>query len=153
MAFELTSSSFVNDGAIAKKHTCDGADLSVPLKWSDPPAGTTSLALICDDPDAPSRTWVHWVIYDLPANARELPEGVPQSRTLENGARQGLNDFQRIGYGGPCPPRGPQHRYMFTLYALSRMTGLQPESTKEQLLHAMAGHILGQAQLTGVYKR
>jgi Raf kinase inhibitor-like YbhB/YbcL family protein len=106
-----------------------------------------------DDPDAPSHTWVHWVLYDLPASVRELPEAVPAAKVLDNGASQGVNDFGNVGYGGPCPPRGPQHRYVFNLYALSRMTGLRPESTKKQLLSAMSGHILAQAQLTGVYQR
>jgi Raf kinase inhibitor-like YbhB/YbcL family protein len=153
MAFVLTSSRLKENGTIEKKYTCDGDDISIPLQWSDPPPGTKSLALIADDPDAPSKTWVHWVLYDLPAEARELPEGVPPSRVLDSGARQGINDFRRLGYGGPCPPPGTPHRYVFTLYALDRRVGLEPAATKQDLLRAMKGHTLSQAQLTGTFKR
>ncbi len=153
MAFELTSSAFLPGETIPTKHTCDGADVSVPLRWSDPPAGTGSFALIADDPDAPRGTWVHWVLYDLPAVSRELPEGVPAQEVLPSGARQGMNDFRKVGYGGPCPPPGPAHRYVFKLYALDRAIGLPPRATKAQLLDAMKGHILAEAQLVGRYKR
>jgi len=153
MAFVLRSSCLPEGGTIAKKYTCDGTDISIPLNWSGAPEGTRSFALIADDPDAPSGTWVHWVLYDLPGDARELPEAVPTDRILDNGAKQGVNDFQRVGYGGPCPPRGPAHRYLFTLYALNRVVGLKPGSTKQELLRAMKGHTLAQAQLTGIYKR
>ena len=153
MAFELKSSSFHEGQAIAKKYTCDGSDVSVPLSWTDPPESTKSYALILDDPDAPSGTWVHWVLYDLPDKARQLREAIPPSGVLDNGAKQGVNDFHKFGYGGPCPPHGPAHRYVFKLYALNRLTGLQPGATKQQLLRAMKGHTLGEAQLTGIYKR
>ena len=106
MAFKLTSTAFQAGGTIPKKFTCDGPDLSPGLAWTDPPAGTQSLSLIMDDPDAPVGTWVHWVLYDLPASASELPENVPKENELSNGARQGRNDFRKIGYGGPCPPEG-----------------------------------------------
>ncbi len=153
MAFDLKSSAFTAEDSIPKKHTCDGPDLSPALAWGQPPAGTQSLGLIMDDPDAPVGTWVHWVLYDLPATARELPEGVPKQEELSNGARQGRNDFRRIGYGGPCPPPGGPHRYFFKLYALDTKTNLKPGATKAELEKAMQGHILGKTELMGRYKR
>ncbi len=153
MALKLTSTAFQPGAAIPKKFTCDGPDVSPALAWNDPPAGTQSLALIVDDPDAPVGTWVHWVLYDLPANTRDLAEGVPKQEELPNGARQGRNDFRRIGYGGPCPPAGPAHRYFFKLYALDSKTNLKPGATKADLEKAMKGHILAQAELMGRYQR
>ena len=113
MAFELKSPAFAQGGDIPAKHTCDGADRSPALRWSDPPAGAREFALIADDPDTPGGTWVHWVIYGVPAAARELPEGVAARDTVPGVATQGGNDFRRVGYGGPCPPPGPAHRYSF----------------------------------------
>ena len=153
MAFELTSSALSAGGDIQRKFTCDGPDVSPPLSWGEPPAGTQSISLIMDDPDAPAGTWVHWVLYDLPATTRELPEGVPKEQELKNGARQGHNDFGRIGYGGPCPPPGRPHRYLFKLYALDAKTNLKAGATKADLEKAMRGHILAQAELMGRYKR
>ncbi|HET9215382.1 MAG TPA: YbhB/YbcL family Raf kinase inhibitor-like protein [Terriglobia bacterium] len=153
MAFVLRSTSLEQHGVIQKKYTCDGDDISIPLQWSDPPAGTKSFALIADDPDAPGKTWVHWVLYDLPAEARRLPEAVPTARVLDGGARQGINDFRRLGYGGPCPPPGPPHRYVFTLYALDRKVGLEAAATKQDLLRAIKDHTLAQAELVGTYRR
>ncbi|GIX49181.1 MAG: UPF0098 protein [Candidatus Tectimicrobiota bacterium] len=153
MAFSLQSSAFAPGATIPKKYTCDGPDVSPPLRWSDPPAGTKSFALIMDDPDAPVGTWVHWVLYDLPPTLRELPEDVPKTETLASGAKQGLNDFRRVGYGGPCPPRGPAHRYFFKLYALDSALQLAPRATKKQVEAAMAGHVLAQAELMGRYQR
>lgn len=153
MALKLTSPAFETGGTIPKKFTCDGPDVSPALKWSDPPSGTQSFAVIMDDPDAPMGTWVHWVLYDLPADARELPEGVPKQSELSSGARQGRNDFPHVGYGGPCPPRGPAHRYFFKLYALDGKTGLKAGATKADLEKAMKGHVLGQGELMGRYKR
>jgi Raf kinase inhibitor-like YbhB/YbcL family protein len=152
MAFELTSTAFGNGETIPQKYSCDGPDISPPLQWTDPPAGTKSLALICDDPDAPVGIWVHWVLYGLSADTRELSEDIPKEKMLENG-RQGKNDFGRIGYGGPCPPRGPAHRYFFKLYALDVECDLSPGMTKADLLKAMGGHILGEAELKGRYGR
>ena len=152
-AMELKSSAFQNNQDIPSKYTCDGADVSPPLIWNNPPNGSKAFALISDDPDAPASAWVHWVIYDLPGDAKELAEGVPAQESLPNGAKQGLNDFKKAGYGGPCPPRGPAHRYFFKLYALDRPTNLKPRATKQQLLDAMKGHIIGEAQLVGKYKR
>jgi Raf kinase inhibitor-like YbhB/YbcL family protein len=149
---EIKSSAFGSGEMIAAKYTCDGADFSPPLEWSGGPAGTKSLALICDDPDAPMETWVHWVIYNIPPTAAILAEGITREKELPGGGTQGVNDFRKIGYGGPCPPAGT-HRYFFKLYALDAMLGLKPGITKDQLLKAMRGHILAEAQLMGTYKR
>ena len=117
------------------------------------PASAKSLALICDDPDAPVGTWLHWVLYDLPVTATDLTEKVPPSESLSFGAKQGINDFKRVGYGGPCPPPGKPHRYYFKLYALDVDLVLKPRATKQELLRAMDGHILAEAQLMGTYQR
>ena len=153
MPLTLTSPAFPPGGTIQRKHTCDGPDVSPALNWTDPPAGTQSWALIMDDPDAPVGTWVHWVLYDLPAAARALPENVPKQEQLPDGSRQGRNDFRRTGYGGPCPPAGPAHRYFFKLYALDAKVGLRAGATKADVERAMQGHILGQAELMGRYGR
>lgn len=153
MAIHLTSPAFAEGAPIPAKHTCDGKDLSPPLKWSNVPQGTKSLALICDDPDAPVGTWAHWVLYNIPPSATELPEGVPPKEVVLNSARQGINDFKRIGYGGPCPPPGGPHRYFFKLYALNAELSLRPGATKRDLLRAMEGHILAEGQLMGTYRR
>jgi Raf kinase inhibitor-like YbhB/YbcL family protein len=153
MSIELTSMAFQSEATIPKQYTGDGADRSPPLKWSEPPSGTKGLALICDDPDAPRGTWVHWVLYSLPGQTRELEEGVPTTETLGNGAKQGKNDFGTIGYGGPAPPKGKPHRYFFKLYALDVAVDLPPGASKAELLDAMKGHILAEGQLMGKYKR
>jgi Raf kinase inhibitor-like YbhB/YbcL family protein len=153
MAIELTSPAFDEGSPIPVRHTCQGEDLSPALRWTGIPEGTKSLALICDDPDAPRGTWVHWVLYGIPAGTTELPEGVPASETLASGARQGVTDFGRVGYGGPCPPPGPAHRYFFRLYALDAETRLPPGATKAQLLREMEGHVLADGQLMGRYQR
>ena len=153
MSIKLVSSAFAEGQPIPRQHTCDGEDFSPPLHWSELPAGTRSLALICDDPDAPVGTWVHWVLYGLPATVTELPAKIPATETLPNGARQGLNDFHRVGYGGPCPPPSRPHRYFFKLYALDTELTLKPRSTKKDVLRAMEGHILAEGQLMGTYKR
>jgi Raf kinase inhibitor-like YbhB/YbcL family protein len=152
-AMELKSSAFPNNQDIPRKYTCDGADVSPPLTWDYPPNGVKAFALIADDPDAPAGTWVHWVIYDLPADAKQLAEGLPAQETLPDGTKQGMNDFKKVGYGGPCPPPGPAHRYFFKLYALDRLTNLKSRAGKQQLLSAMKGHILAEAQLVGKYNR
>ena len=153
MAFELSSSAFKPSEAIPKEYTCDGSDISVPLSWKNAPEGTKSVALIVDDPDAPRGTWVHWVLYDVPADARELSAGIGHDESQENGAKQGKNDFGKLGYGGPCPPSGPAHHYHFKLYALDQMTGLKSKASKQQLLDAMKGHVIAETQLIGTYKR
>jgi len=150
---ELTSSAFVDGSDIPTKFTCDGEDVSPELKWNDPPKGTAAYALICDDPDAPGDIWVHWVIYDIPVDARSLPEAFDSAPELPYGAIQGRNDFKRIGYGGPCPPPSKRHRYFFKLYALDAPTGLAVGATKKDLMKAMKGHILGRGQLMGTYQR
>jgi len=153
MSLQMSSAAFSSGEAIPKKFTCDGPDVSPQLKWNDPPANTQSMALIMDDPDAPGSTWVHWVLYDLPANTRELPEGVAKQEQLSSGARQGRNDFEKTGYGGPCPPPGKPHRYFFKLYALDNKLNLKSGATKVELERAMKSHVLAQAELIGKYGR
>lgn len=153
MTLELTSPVFKEGDLIPSRHTCQGPDRSPPLRWARPPKGTRSFALIADDPDAPVGTWVHWVIFNLPGETAELPEGVPSAESLPNGARQGLNDFKRVGYGGPCPPPGKPHRYYFKLYALDVSLDLKPRATKAQVLEAIKGHVLGEGQLMGRFGR
>jgi Raf kinase inhibitor-like YbhB/YbcL family protein len=152
MGIKIESSAFKEGGMIPVKYTCDGEDVSPPLKWGDLPTGTKSIALISDDPDAPVGTWVHWVLYNLPPDVRALPENIPPKKTLENGAVQGTSDFKRPGYGGPCPPGGT-HRYFFKIYALDKKIDLAPGASKAQLLKAMESHILDSGQLMGKYKR
>ena len=154
MAFTLTSSAFGDGSAIPVTHTCDGVDASPPLAWSGAPAGTRSFALIADDPDAPAGSWVHWVVYNVPAAVSELPENVAKVESLDlGGARQGRNDFRRPGYGGPCPPPGPAHRYFFTLYALDAPLTLKAGAQRKDVETATEGHVLGRAQLMGTYAR
>lgn len=152
MALEIKSPAFSEGGAIPGKFTCDGKDVSPPLSWSGAPAGAKSFALICDDPDAPSGDWVHWVVFDLPPTSTGLPEGVPARDEVAGGGRQGRNDFRKTGYGGPCPPGGT-HRYVFTLFALDRELGLGAGATKAQLTAAMKGHVLAEGRLIGKYSR
>jgi Raf kinase inhibitor-like YbhB/YbcL family protein len=152
MKLHLTTTAFANGQRIPHRHAFDDDDLSPALQWSDVPPATKSLALICDDPDAPMGTWVHWVIYDLPPSTAGLSEGVPKSPELANGAKQGVNDYNRIGYGGPAPPPGNPHRYFFKLYALDIKPDLKPGLTKKDLLKAMEGHVLAEGQLMGTYQ-
>jgi Raf kinase inhibitor-like YbhB/YbcL family protein len=156
MAFELTSPSFRNNGEIPKQHTCEGRDLPPALAWAGAPGATKSFAIIVDDPDAPDpnapkMTWVHWVLYNLPATASGLPEGVTAAQ-LPAGAKEGTNDWKRQGYGGPCPPIG-RHRYFFKLYALDVLLADVGRATKADIERAMQGHVLGQAQLIGTYQK
>ncbi len=152
MDIKIKSPAFVPGGKIPGKYTCDGMDISPPLAWTSGPEKTKTFALICDDPDAPRDTWVHWVLFNLPADIIELRENVPPERELESGAKQGMNDFRKIGYGGPCPPGGT-HRYYFKLYALDTEINLEAAATKSELLKAMEGHILAEGQLMGRYER
>lgn len=152
---EIRSPAFAHEGEIPRRHTCDGEDLSPPLAWSGAPAGTASLALIVDDPDAPDpaapkMTWVHWVVADLPADGTGLAEGA--SGTLPAGAREGRNDWRRTGWGGPCPPVG-RHRYFFKLYALDTRLPHLAAPTKAELERAIEGHVLARAELVGTYRR
>lgn len=152
VSIKLTSTAFKDGGAIPAKYTADGQDTSPALAWSDVPAGAKTLALICDDPDAPGGTWVHWVVYNIPAAVSGLPEGIPNQEALDNGAQQGISDFKRPGYGGPAPPSGT-HRYFFKLYALDTSLKLEPKTvTKDVLINAMQGHIIGKGQLMGKYQ-
>jgi Raf kinase inhibitor-like YbhB/YbcL family protein len=154
MAFTLKSPSFSHMGEIPAKHTCQGQDSSPALTWENPPAGTKSFVLIVDDPDAPDPaapklTWVHWVLYNIPANAKELPESV---KTLPPGTLEGVNNWGRTGYGGPCPPIG-RHRYFFKLYALSKELSPLRRPSKDDIEKAMEGSILGKAELIGTYQK
>ena len=156
MAFTLTSKAFAANASIPKKHTCDGPDVSPPLTWGGTPTGTKAFALINDDPDAPRPGgWVHWVLYDLPGNWVELPENVPKEEAVSTlgGARQGKNDFGRIGFNGSCPPPGKPHHYHFKLYALDAALGLKPGATRSEVERAMQGHVLGIAEIVGIYQR
>ena len=149
---ELKSSAINEGRTIPRRFTCDDADISPPLVWNAAPAGTGAFVLICDDPDAPVGTWVHWVYYDIPASVAQLAEGVAPDEMPSAGGTQGRNDFGRLGYGGPCPPGG-RHRYYFKLYALDSALGLKPGASRQQVDAAMAGHVMDQAQLMGTYAR
>src|SRR5262245_38509450 len=140
MTMELTSTAFLDGEPIPQRYAGDGRNVSPPLTWQNPPAGTRSLALICEDPDAPRGTFTHWLVFNLPAESRELCEGIPAQATLPNGTAQGINDFGKAGYGGPKPPPGKPHRYLFKLYALDQSPDVQPGATKPQLLAAMKDH-------------
>ncbi len=150
---QITSSAFRNGETIPKKHTGDGPDVSPPLEWTGAPPAAKSFAVICDDPDAPMGTWVHWIIWNIPPSATGLPEGVPKNRDLPDGSRQGRTDFKRIGYNGPAPPPGPAHRYFFKVFALDTEIALTAGADKAELVKAMENHILAQAELMGRYKR
>jgi Raf kinase inhibitor-like YbhB/YbcL family protein len=150
--FALESSAFAHEQAMPQKYSCDGQDVSPPLSWDEPPAGTQSLVLIMDDPDAPVGTWVHWVLYDLPATASSLPEAIASNAEPSGGGVHGKNSWGNLGYGGPCPPSGT-HRYFFKLYALDTMLDLDSGAPKDRVLETMEGHILGQAELMGTYSR
>lgn len=150
LKMSITSPAFDAGENIPVEFTGDGANDAPPLSWSNAPEGTKAFALICDDPDAPMGTWVHWVLYDIPADVTALDL---ETGTLPASAKQGINDFHDTAYGGPAPPPGPAHRYFFRLYALSAPTGLPEGATKDQLLDAMEGHILAEAQLMGTYQR
>ncbi len=156
MTLSVTSTAFTAGGAIPKRNTCEGDDVSPPLAWTGSPAGTQSFVLIVDDPDAPDPaapklTWVHWVLYDIPSTAAGLAEAVKPS-ALPPGTRQGRNDWERTGYGGPCPPIG-RHRYFHKLYALDAVLGDLGQATKAKLEAAMKGHVLAQAELVGTYQK
>ncbi|MCD6419216.1 MAG: YbhB/YbcL family Raf kinase inhibitor-like protein [Synergistetes bacterium] len=150
---KIESKAFREGGLIPKIHTCDGKDISPQLTWSDAPDGTESFALICDDPDAPAGVWVHWVIYNIPKNMKELKQNIPKKETLPDGTKQGKNDFGKIGYGGPCPPHGRPHRYFFKLYALDTLLNARAGITKQELLQLIEGHILSTAETYGKYGR
>jgi Raf kinase inhibitor-like YbhB/YbcL family protein len=153
MSLELITDEFEPGGAIPPDYTCSGRNISPPLGWRGLPDGAKTLALVLDDPDAASGTWAHWVIYNIPADARHLSANQPGQGQLDSGARQGRNDFGEVGYSGPCPPPGPAHRYYFRLYALDRQLDLRPGATRAQLLDALQDHILDQTELMAHYGR
>jgi hypothetical protein len=156
MNLQITSTAFSEGQSIPAKYSCEGSDISPPLQWipqGGTPATTKSFALIMDDPDAPMGIWVHWVLYNLPANTTGLPEDVAKTQVISSGAKQGMNTWPRLGYGGPCPPPGKPHRYFFKLYALDAMLDLKPGLMKKDLLKAMEGHVLAEGQLMGTYQR
>lgn len=153
MALELKSPAFATGSPIPRRYTCEGDDASPTLMWQGAPANTQSFALIADDPDAPMGTWVHWVVYNIPAASTGLEEAVPGLENLPDGSRQGVNDSRDIGYGGPCPPPGKPHRYYFKLYALDTKVDVHGTATKEKLLAVMKGHVLAEASVMGTYQR
>jgi Raf kinase inhibitor-like YbhB/YbcL family protein len=150
---QLTSTAFTEGQPIPARYTADGENVSPPLRWDAPPDATRGLALVCEDPDAPRGTWTHWVVFNLPPNCRELAEGAGRNGGVPDGAVEGLNDFGRLGYGGPSPPPGKPHRYFFKLYALDAPLDLQSGLSRPELLAAMKGHVLDQAILVGKYGR
>jgi Raf kinase inhibitor-like YbhB/YbcL family protein len=152
MGLEITSSAFDEGELIPEKYTCDGEDVSPHLSWTQLPKEAESVVLICDDPDAPMGTWVHWVLFGLSPDILELPEGISPEKEVLGGAKHGLNDFHRYGYGGPCPPGGT-HRYFFKLYAVDTHIDLNAVSTKSEVLDAIKGHILTEGKLMGRYSR
>ena len=152
MTFHLNSEAFNQGERIPQRYSCDGEDISPPLRWTDPPEGTQSFALVMDDPDAPMGTWVHWVLYNVPPGTRMLAEGFPSDPQISSGARNGHNSWSRMGYGGPCPPSG-SHRYFFRIYALDQILTLAPGADKAQLIQTIQGHILAEAELMGTYQR
>jgi hypothetical protein len=152
MAIELTSSAFAQGQPIPERYSCKGEDISPALAWGEPPAGTQSFALIMDDPDAPVGTWVHWVLFNIPASARSLPEAFPSDATLPDGSMSGNSSFGGPGYGGPCPPSG-MHRYFFKLYALDEMLAINAGASKGELEKAMVGHILAHGELMGTFTK
>lgn len=153
MSIQVSSPAFAEGDRIPVKHTADGDDVSPELRWSGAPPNTKSFALVCEDPDAPRGNWTHWVLFNIPADKTNLAEGVSKEKELPDGARQGKNDFGKIGYGGPSPPKGKPHRYFFKLYALDVAVDLTPGATKAQLMNAMKGHILAEGQLVCNYGR
>jgi Raf kinase inhibitor-like YbhB/YbcL family protein len=152
-AIAIASAAFGDGGGIPVQYTADGRNDSPPLEWGDPPDGTRSFALICDDPDAPRGVFTHWVVWNLSSEKRHLDTGMPPAVSLDGGARQGKNGFGRLGYGGPSPPPGPQHRYLFKLYALDTTLGLDGGAGREQLMEAMRNHVIAEGILTGMYGR
>ncbi len=153
MAMTLISEAFEPGETIPDRYTCEGDDVSPPLKWREVPPEAESLVLICDDPDAPGGTWSHWVLYDLPSGKSSLDEGISPDPELPDGGVHGRNGFGHLGYGGPCPPRGEMHHYYFRLYALNEKLDLPPGATRSQVLDRVEGHTLAKTELMGQYQR
>jgi Raf kinase inhibitor-like YbhB/YbcL family protein len=153
MAIQITSPAFTEGNPIPQKYTCDSVDISPPLAWTGIPTQAKSLALIVDDPDAPIGVWVHWLVFDMPPNLNGLLEGIAKTPTVAGIGTQGITDFRKPGYGGPCPPKGKPHRYFFRLYALDSPLNLPAETKRAEVDKAMQGHILSTGQLMGIYGR
>jgi len=153
LAIEIKSDAFDDGGMINSKYTCDAENISPPLEWKDVFSNTKSFVLICDDPDSPSKSWTHWVLFNIPADKTSLSEGVPKTGTFDDGMIQGINDFGKVGYDGPCPPPTGPHRYFFRLYAIDIALVLDENSTKDAVLDAIKGHIIGEAVTFGTYER
>lgn len=152
-ALKLKTTAFENEKTIPEKYTCNAADTSPSLSWSEVPANAQSFVIICEDPTAPSGNWVHWVIYNIPADATRIEEGIPKTSNLSDGMAQGMNDFEKIGYNGPCPPAGKAHSYVFTLYALdTRISTFTRSVTRADITQAMRGHIIEDARISGLYE-
>lgn len=152
MTFKITSPEFGEGQTLPRKFTCDGVDISPPLSWEDAPAGTVSFTLILNDPDAPAGDWVHWVLFNIPAETRQLVEGIPAEKCLSDGIMQGRNSWHQVRYGGPCPPTG-SHHYFFKLYALDCKLKMEGGVERQEIIYSMQGHILAQTQLMGIYSR
>ena len=152
MPFELTSIAFAAQASVPRDYTCDGNDTSPPLSWTNPPQGTQTFALICDDPDAPGATWVHWVLFNIPGATRSIPANIPAQDRLPDGSLHGRNSWGRLEYGGPCPPSGT-HRYFFKLYALDTKLPLGAGAPKDDVVSTMQRHVLAQVELVGTYAR
>ncbi len=153
MSFEFSSAAFDNESVIPNRHTCTGEDISPPLRWRHEPPGTRSFALLVEDPDAPRGTFAHWLVYNIPPEVHELSDGVPKRERLDSGALQGTSDFRTVGYGGPCPPAGRPHHFVFRLFALDQPLNLAPGARRKELLKAMEGHVLDEKRLTGIFAR
>jgi hypothetical protein len=153
MSLDVESPAFQQGEPIPMRYTCDGQDVSPPLRWSGVPETAVTLAVLAEDPDAPHGLWVHWVLYGLEASRSGLPEGVPTREAVLDGALQGRNDFKKIGYGGPCPPAGQRHRYFFRVYALDERPDLGASASRSDLLSAMEGHVVAEGHLMGTYRR
>lgn len=155
MAMEIQSPEFANNAEVPRKYTCQGEDISPPLSWSNTPVGTKSFVLICDDPDAPVGIWLHWTLFNIPADKKELSDGAgaPAKKQLSDGSKQGMTDSGNVGYHGPCPPPGKYHRYFFRLFALDTMLNLDGGVARKAIEQAMQGHILAQAEMLGRYRR
>lgn len=153
LAMDIESDVFENKGFIPDRYTCDAQNYSPSLFWKNVPAKTESFVLICDDPDAPFKTWVHWLLFNIPGSFREIRENISAKELAEEGVSAGINDFGKLGYGGPCPPAGKYHRYFFKLYALDTALSLEEGATKKEIIRAMQSHILAESRLIGLYQR
>jgi len=153
LALDIKSDAFKNSFYIPTEYTCEGKDISPPLDWKGVPSDAKSFVLICDDPDAPGKTWSHWVIFNIPGDKTGLSENIPKIARLNDSSIQGINDFGKAGYSGPCPPPNGPHRYFFKLYALDNVIGLDENATRDDVLKAMDGHVIAETQIYGIYVR